>query len=180
MKFSMLVVIFSSLLIFSSCVKSIDTENKYALIEKNGTDKEQFEAGKDYYFGRGVTADNEKAFKFFSSSSNKGNPYADHYLGRMYYLGIYVEKNEPKALNYFNNSIDIIINDSQNDNTEAFYCLGWCYYAGVGVLKDIQEAVKWWRKATEQGDATAQFNLGMVLCEWGGCSQEHAGSRKVV
>ena len=28
-----------------------------------------------------------------------------------------------------------------------------------GVLEDDQEAVKWYRKAAEQGNASAQFNL---------------------
>jgi hypothetical protein len=36
------------------------------------------------------------------------------------------------------------------------------YDNGEGVLEDDKEAVKWLRKAAEQGDADAQNNLGYV------------------
>ncbi|CEN48114.1 conserved hypothetical protein [Capnocytophaga canimorsus] len=34
------------------------------------------------------------------------------------------------------------------------------YQNGFGVSKDYYEAVKWYRKAAEQGDASGQNNLG--------------------
>jgi len=34
------------------------------------------------------------------------------------------------------------------------------YDNGGGVLKDDKEAVKWYRKAAEKGNASAQYNLG--------------------
>jgi TPR repeat protein len=34
---------------------------------------------------------------------------------------------------------------------------------GQGVAKDPVEAVKWYHKAAEQGDADAQFNLGVCF-----------------
>ena len=36
------------------------------------------------------------------------------------------------------------------------------YYNGEGVPQDYQEAVSWFRLAAEQGDASAQFNLGVI------------------
>ena len=38
---------------------------------------------------------------------------------------------------------------------------GLCYEYGKGVEADQLEAVKWYRKAAEQGDITAQFHLGL-------------------
>jgi TPR repeat protein len=38
--------------------------------------------------------------------------------------------------------------------------LGACYANGQGVAKDEVEAVKWWRKAAEQNEAEAQYELG--------------------
>ena len=38
--------------------------------------------------------------------------------------------------------------------------LGCCYGNGEGVEKDEAESVKWYRKAAEQGNADAQYNLG--------------------
>ena len=34
------------------------------------------------------------------------------------------------------------------------------YWSGEGVLIDHKQAVKWYRKAAEQGNANAQYNLG--------------------
>lgn len=43
---------------------------------------------------------------------------------------------------------------------------GLKYYDGVGVEKNLAEAVKWFRKAAEKNYAPAQFSLG--LCYYGG------------
>src|SRR5262245_10474414 len=39
--------------------------------------------------------------------------------------------------------------------------LGHRYDKGEGVVKDHAEATKWYRKAAEQNDVDAQFNLGV-------------------
>ena len=44
----------------------------------------------------------------------------------------------------------------------AQYNLGNAYYKGEGVAKDPREAVRWWRKAAEQGYVRAQSTLGGV------------------
>jgi TPR repeat protein len=36
------------------------------------------------------------------------------------------------------------------------------YDEGKGVLLDDKEAVKWYRKAADQGHASAQYNLGLM------------------
>ena len=40
--------------------------------------------------------------------------------------------------------------------------LGYMYCQGQGVQQDYQQAVQWYRKAAEQGDAQAQNNLGIL------------------
>ena len=49
---------------------------------------------------------------------------------------------------------------ADNDDAEALYNKGNCYYLGKGVKQDYTEAVKWYRKAAEQGNADAQYDLG--------------------
>jgi len=39
------------------------------------------------------------------------------------------------------------------------------YANGRGILKDYEEAVKWYRLAAEQGNAEAQINLDLLLKE---------------
>ena len=51
---------------------------------------------------------------------------------------------------------------AEQGDSKAQYALGFCYYSGTGVAKDDAEAVKWYRKAAEQGNTDAQFDLGVV------------------
>jgi TPR repeat protein len=48
------------------------------------------------------------------------------------------------------------------------------YADGRGVAQDYAEAVRWYRKAAEQGDATAQFNLGAMCGTGQGVAQDYA------
>ena len=45
---------------------------------------------------------------------------------------------------------------------EAQYSLGYMYHYGYGVEKDYKEAVKWYRKAANQGHASGQYSLGYM------------------
>ena len=47
-------------------------------------------------------------------------------------------------------------------NATAQYNLGLLYDKGQGVPQDDQEALRWWRKAAEQGLAKAQAALGFM------------------
>ena len=47
----------------------------------------------------------------------------------------------------------------------AQHNLGVAYYSGQGVAQGDAEAVKWYRKAAEQGLAMAQDNLGNMYME---------------
>ena len=49
---------------------------------------------------------------------------------------------------------------AQQGHVEFQHLLGFKYELGEGVPKDLQEAVKWFRKAAEQGHAGAQHLLG--------------------
>jgi hypothetical protein len=47
------------------------------------------------------------------------------------------------------------------------------YDEGQGVAQDYKEAVKWYRLSAEQGDALAQFNLGLMYYEGQGVPQDN-------
>ena len=52
------------------------------------------------------------------------------------------------------------------------------YYHGAGVPQDYAEAVKWYRKAGEQGYAGAQYNLGFMYAKGKGVPQDYAEAGK--
>ena len=47
------------------------------------------------------------------------------------------------------------------------------YDNGEGVPEDDTEAVTWYRKAAEQGDADAQFNLGRMYADGEGVPEDY-------
>jgi len=47
-------------------------------------------------------------------------------------------------------------------SVDAQYNLALMYYNGEGVPQDHKEAIKWFRKAAEQGDADAQRYIGVL------------------
>ena len=48
---------------------------------------------------------------------------------------------------------------AEKGDADAQYALGSCYDSGRGVPQDYTEAVKWFHKAAEQGEAQAQGSL---------------------
>lgn len=50
--------------------------------------------------------------------------------------------------------------------------LGLNYKRGIGVQQDIAEGVRWYRKAADQGLATAQFNLGCSYSDGEGVAKD--------
>ena len=48
------------------------------------------------------------------------------------------------------------------------------YRQGTGVPKDYKEAVKWYRLSVKQGNADAQYNLGVMYFKGTGVLQDYA------
>ena len=53
---------------------------------------------------------------------------------------------------------------------------GVCYAAGRGVAKDMQQAVSWFRRAAEQGDAQALFFMGLCCARGEGVAKDEIES----
>ena len=52
------------------------------------------------------------------------------------------------------------------------------YQQGLGVAQDDGEAARWCRKAAEQGQTDAQFNLGGMLCDGIGVNKDLAEAER--
>lgn len=73
----------------------------------------------------------------------------------------------------FGANISELKNKAEQGNAEAQYSLGVCYRCGDGVEKNVEEAVKWYRKSAEQGYARAQHNLGICYYNADGVIQNN-------
>lgn len=69
-------------------------------------------------------------------------------------------------------------NGSAPPHPPAQFNLGDCYYSGKGVEQSYEEAVKWFRKAAEQGYADAQWMLGVCYYEGKGIEQSYTEAVK--
>ena len=47
------------------------------------------------------------------------------------------------------------------------------YYKGLGVVQDYHDAFKWTKMAADQGNASAQYNLGLMYDEGKGVRQDY-------
>ena len=67
---------------------------------------------------------------------------------------------------YLNREIDYttyneaLVRKAKDNDAQAQFGLGICYYDGIGVPKDYSKAVEWFEKAAIQGNAEAQDYLG--------------------
>ena len=52
---------------------------------------------------------------------------------------------------------------AEQGDAVAQFCLAFMYIHGKGVLPDIQKAIEWYTKATEQGFVPAQNDLGVTF-----------------
>jgi len=63
---------------------------------------------------------------------------------------------------------------ANGNNVSAQFDLGWMYYNGEGVSKDLALAASWFREAAEQGHAGAQYNLGYMYANGEGVYKDSA------
>ncbi len=86
-------------------------------------------------------------------AAKSGAPIAQLKIGICYQTGNGIEKNEKKAVEWYEKA-------ANQGNADAQTCLGLCYGMGIGVTEDFSQAIKWWRKAANQGNAQAQYYMG--------------------
>lgn len=67
-----------------------------------------------------------------------------------------------------------IIKSAKEGDVKAQYILGNMYHEeGGGVPQDYQKALKWYKKAAEQGHTSAQIKLGDIYYKGQGVSQDY-------
>lgn len=90
-----------------------------------------------------------------SQAAEQDDAEALYRLGLLYYY-YEDEDGDPvpvESVNFFRKA-------AKQGHSSAQYYLGKCYYDGLGVDEDEEEAAKWWLLAAEQGHADAQYQLG--------------------
>lgn len=150
--------------------------------------------GKCYFFGNGVSQDDNKAFQLFKQAERCGAGWIYRYLGDCFYNGYGTEKDTKEAWEYYQQGVEkkdktaIIRAGDMLDKGEervqskklAFQMYqiaaelgsmdgkrktGICFWKGNGVEKSSQEAERYFRQAVQMGDNRAKLMLGILLLE---------------
>ena len=127
-------------------------ENKeYAFewMEKAGDENGEVEAlyylGQCYENSTVVEPDYDKAVEYYTKAAEKGSAHAQLSLGYIYLTGrLNVDEDHEKAAELFTAA-------AEQQNAEAYYYLGRCYGEEIGVERDPQKAVEYFKKAIENG-----------------------------
>lgn len=118
--------------------------------------------------GRG---DYATAYRLSKPLADRGNPEAQHFLGRMYVTGRGIPQNYSEAVRWYGLA-------AEQGHAEAQVELGLMYDNGEGVPQNYAEAMKWYRLAAEQGHAVAQHNLGVMYAKGQGVPQDNVQAHK--
>ena len=124
--------------------------------------------GEMYRLGQGVTQNYNKAVKWYRKAAKQGYALAQYNLGLMNHHGLGVTQNYYKEVFDYDKAVNWHTDDGLNDGLnqasyDAQFKVESMYKKGRVVNKNYGEAVavKWYRKAAEQGLAKAQYNLGV-------------------
>ena len=121
--------------------------------------------GMCYANGDGVETNKAEAVKWYRKAAEQGEGHAQFWLGMFYYFGDGVNQNKEEATKWF----DAI----QEQDPLMQYACGCNFLEVKGIAPELtKEAVKWFRKAAEQGEAHAQFMLGMCYFNGVGITQD--------
>ena len=114
-----------------------------------------------WYSPQNGQMDYARARRLFEQAAETGHPLAVMWLARSYVAGrVGFVKDVERAQELARGVIEETQRLARDGDREASFLLGSAYGEGLAVTKDHQQAVSWYRKAAEQGNAAAQNNLG--------------------
>ncbi len=118
-----------------------------------------YEKGLNYYLGRGVPQNSQRAAAFFEQAANTQNHSAAQFnLGVLYERGEGVQKDLDTAVRWYEKA-------AQQNNVKAQYNLGYLLLEGFGMPKNPVTALQWLEKAAHQGYAPAEYQVGCAYLE---------------
>jgi hypothetical protein len=88
-------------------------------------------------------------------------------LGRDFDTGLGLYK-----LQLYRSAFTFLLPVAEAGHAKAQYQVGYMYFVGEGVQKNIQEAIKWYKKSAEQGFVLPQLILGAVYLQGNGIAKD--------
>ena len=146
----------------------------YRAAAEQGNAGAQNNLGLMFRLGRGVEQDKPEAVKWYRKAAKQANPSAMFNLGAAYYNGDGVTTDDVAASAWFllaqsfgSRPAGDAAKRMSNEVSlsETFEKIGDMYQKGDDLPQSSNEAVTWYRKATENGGAAVQMKLASLLLE---------------
>lgn len=122
------------------------------------------ELGHMYMEGLGTKKDEKKGFLLINKSGQLGYIPALYYLGYLYFTGKYTKKNSKTAFRYYKKAYLL------GDKKYSPASIAKCYEKGIGVKKDINAAIKYYKVAIENGNDKCRHKYERLINNYGGKS----------
>ena len=128
-----------------------------------GSAEALYTMGNFYFYGNSPLIGKfyKKAIEYYTKAAAKGDANAQRQLSVCLYNGIGGTQSYRDAFNWLSRSVNADPTPVTENN------LGVCYATGNGTRASIPQAMELFQKASEAGDAMAQYNLGSLLLEEG-------------
>ena len=169
----------------------------YTRSAEQGNATAQCNLGVCYEKGQGITQDYKEAVKWYAKSAEQGNGMAQCNLGFCYEHGVGVGKDEKEAVRWYTKSAEqgnelakkalekffspVLVNIKELRDSKEKMVPGVLYYEDEGITQEDLETKKLHealRKSAEQGDARAQFKLGVDYFTGVGAIQDYKEAAK--
>lgn len=112
--------------------------------------------GEMYKLGNVVEIDYDKAFYWYRKAGEQNHPYCARMVGH------FIENRMVEEEGDFGTALKWYERAGSLEEVEAQKYLGYLYFVGENVEKDLHHCIKWMTRAANQGDSHAQFLLGTI------------------
>ena len=139
--------------------------------ENANTKDEWFTLGYNYYYGKSVEQDYERAIGCYSRAYALGCSSSACNLGLCFECGNGVKENIGIAVYFYEKAA--------NQGSAVAACnLGCLYYYGKKVEKDYKTALFWYEKSANKGNGRAMYELGVVYGQGLAVKKDYAKAKE--
>jgi len=133
---------------------------------ESGNAEAQYKLGAAYFFGDGVPANTVEGVKWYRKAAEQGDKNAEMCLGIAYYNGDGINRDAAEAMKWYGKAtgdtkaeaeirilaMNFLLKKAKEGDVECQTQLAINYARGESLGKNDVEAIKWLRKAGDQGE----------------------------
>ncbi len=133
----------------------------FYMLAKDGDPEAQYQLACCYHNGYGVEENDSLAFVWAKKSAEQNYPAGLYFLAFCYETGKGCSANMGNANFLYQKAYEKAMLHANEGDPSAQFIVGKIFdYGNGGVKQDQEVAVRWYRRAAEQGYPGAQFNMG--------------------